>query len=295
VEAKQEEDRVDEQFDNGESFGPNDAATSAPATGRAVPRPELPWREAPSDGPSGRPRPAPPRAAAPGQPLYLPRASWRWQHALAGLFVGAAPQLLLALAAAVGGSGSGSRDAATAGSAALLAVSALVLYGWQGLAAWLFSLRTAGRSFVLWGFRRPTRAIFWTVPLGLAAVYAVSAVHEIIVRPQPQQIVTEFPRSGAGATLFVVVAVIMAPLFEEVVFRGFLFRGFANSWGWAWGALASGAVFGLAHLQMDVFVPLATLGFVLAWAYKQTGSIWTCITMHVLFNAIAVLAWALMG
>ena len=65
-------------------------------------------------------------------------------------------------------------------------------------------------------------------------------------------------------------------------------------WGWVWGALAprppSSA---LAHLQLDVFVPLAALGFVLAWAYHRTGSLWTCITMHALFNLIAVLAWAL--
>jgi membrane protease YdiL (CAAX protease family) len=227
--------------------------------------------------------------------LYLPQAAWRWPQALAGLAIGAAPEMLLALAAALGGSASGSGGGATAGSAALLAVSALILYGWQVLAAWLFSLRTAGRSLALWGFRRPNRAFFWTIPLGLGMVYVVSFVHDLMVQPEQQDIVTSFPRSGAGVALFILVAVIMAPLFEEIVFRGFIFRGFANSWGWVWGALASAAVFGFAHLQLDVFVPLATLGFVLAWAYKQTGSIWTCITMHVLFNTIAVLAWAFTG
>ncbi|MGE5229512.1 MAG: lysostaphin resistance A-like protein [Deltaproteobacteria bacterium] len=235
------------------------------------------------------------RAAAPGQPLYLPQASWRWPQALAGLAIGAAPEALLSLAALIGGAGSSSSGAVSAGSAALLAVSALVLYGWQGLSAWLFSLRTAGRALALWGFRRPTRAILWTVPVGLVAVYAVSLAHDLVVHPEQQPIVNEFPRSGAGAALFVLVAVVMAPLFEEIVFRGFLFRGFANSWGWVWGALASSAVFGLAHLQLDVFVPLATLGFFLAWAYKKTGSLWSCIAMHGIFNAIAVLAWALTG
>ncbi len=322
---------IDGQLDNGEPIRLTNVGAETPAAGRHVPPPEVPGHEAPAGGrpwpeaPAGatdpaRPwPPAPaeqpgsseqgpatsplpsasgggwtPRAAAPGQPLYLPQASWRWPYALAGLVIGAAPEMLLLLASALGG-GSRSGGAATAGSAALLAVSALVLYGWQGLAAWLFSLRTAGRSLALWGFRRPNRAFFWTVPLGLAAVYAVSVVHDVVVRPQQQQIVGDFPRSGAGAALFILVAVIMAPLFEEVVFRGFLFRGFANSWGWAWGALASGAIFGFAHLQLDVFVPLATLGFVLAWAYKRTGSIWTCITMHALFNTIAVVAWAFTG
>ena len=174
-----------------------------------------------------------------------------------------------------------------------LAVGSLVLYGWEGLAAWLFSLRSAGRSLVLWGFRRPTKAYFWVVPLGLVAVYALSIVHDLIVNPKQQAIVSEFPHSALGAGMFVLVAVVMAPLFEEIVFRGFLFRGFANSWGWVWGALASAAIFGAAHLQLDVFLPLAALGFVLAWAYHRTGSLWTCITMHALFNLIAVAAWAL--
>jgi membrane protease YdiL (CAAX protease family) len=302
---------------------------SGAAGGRHVPPPEVPGREVaagPAWRPAAEPGPAAPvpaapaiapstdasgpaapgaapspgggpplRAAAPGRPLYLPQASWRWPQALAGLAVGAAPEALLSLASLLGDAGSSSRGAVSAGSAALLAVSALVLYGWQGLAAWLFSLRTAGRALALWGFRRPNRAILWTVPVGLVAVYAVSLAHDLVVHPEQQPIVNEFPRSGAGVALFILVAVVMAPLFEEIVFRGFLFRGFANSWGWVWGAIASAAVFGLAHLQLDVFVPLAALGFALAWAYKRTGSLWSCIAMHGIFNAIAVLAWALTG
>ncbi len=207
--------------------------------------------------------------------------------------MGAAPQALLMVAAMLSGTSSSGKSAVSAGSAVALAVGSLVIYGWEGLAAWLFSLRSAGRSLVLWGFRRPTKAYFWVVPLGLIAVYALSLVHDLIVHPKQQAIVSEFPHTALGAGMFVLVAVVMAPLFEEIVFRGFLFRGFANSWGWVWGALASAAIFGAAHLQLDVFVPLAVLGFVLAWAYHRTGSLWTCITMHALFNLIAVAAWAL--
>ena len=234
-------------------------------------------------------------AASPGEPFYLPDATWLWPRTVAGLALGSAPEALLYLVALLAGTASGTGGKVTAGSAAALAVGSLILYGWQTTAAWLFSLRTAGRKLALWGFRRPTKAIFWTVPLGLVAVYVVSIAHDIVVRPEQQQIISEFPRSGMGIGLFVLVAVIMAPLFEEIVFRGFLFRGFANSWGWVWGALASSAIFGLAHLQLDVFLPLAALGFALAWAYRQTGSLWTCITMHGLFNLIAVVAWAVTG
>jgi membrane protease YdiL (CAAX protease family) len=232
------------------------------------------------------------RASAPGEPFYLPGASWRWAVALVGLVVGAAPQALLTVLALVAGTSSSDTGAVSGGSALALAVGSLVIYGWEALAAWLFSLRSAGRSLVLWGFRRPNKAYFWVVPLGLVAVYAVSIAHDLIVNPEQQAIVSEFPHSAFGAAMFILVAVVMAPLFEEIVFRGFLFRGFANSWGWMWGALASAAIFGAAHLQLDVFLPLAALGFVLAWAYHRTGSLWTCITMHALFNLIAVAAWA---
>jgi membrane protease YdiL (CAAX protease family) len=291
-----------------------DGATRPDGGDRHVPAPVAPagpdraWPEAPA-GPGGAwplapaaagadasaPAGTPPGGACPGRPFDLPGADWTWPFALAGLALGAAPEALIYAAALIAGTSSGGGGKVTTGSAAALAAGSLVLYGWQTLAAWIFSLRTAGTRLRLWGFRRPTKAYFWVVPVGLATVYVVSVGHDIVVHPKQQELISEFPHNSVGVGLFVLVAVIMAPLFEEVIFRGFLFRGFANSWGWLWGALASGAIFGLAHLQLDVFLPLATLGFVLAWAYKRTGSLWTCITMHALFNLIAVVAWALTG
>ena len=180
--------------------------------------------------------------------------------ALAGLVVGALPQALLTVAALIAGTSSSDTSAVSAGSAVALAIGSLVLYGWEVLAAWLFSLRSAGRSLVLWGFRRPTKAYFWIVPLALVAVYGISIVHDLIVDPRAAGDRERVPPPVLGAALFVLVAVVMAPLFEEIVFRGFLFRGLANSWGWVWGAVASAAIFGAAHLQLDVFVPLARSG-----------------------------------
>jgi membrane protease YdiL (CAAX protease family) len=280
---------------------------AGPESGRRqVPPPEVPghgepgheapqptWQEIPASGGQPEAGRRPSRAASPGDPFYLPKADWRWRAAVAGLVAGAAPQALLEVASLFSSSTSTSASKVTAGSAITLAFFSLVLYSWQAFAAWLFSLRKAGRALVLWGFRRPTRAYFWVVPAGLAAVYAFSIAHDALVHPHQQAIVSEFPHSVVGVVMFVAVAVVMAPIFEEIVFRGFLFRGLSNSFGWVWGALISAAVFGGAHLQLDVFLPLAALGFILAWAYHRTGSLWTNITMHALFNAIAVLAWAL--
>ena len=173
------------------------------------------------------------------------RAGWGWGLCLAGLAVGFGPVALL-YAAALGTGVSRERRQGDLGSAVALVVSSLVVYGWQTLAAWFFSLRVAGRRLALWGFTTPSKAFFWTIPAALAAVYVVSFLHDLVVHPKQQDIIGEFPRTTAGIVLFVILAVVMAPLFEEIFFRGFLFRGFASSWGWVTGACVSAAVFGLA-------------------------------------------------
>jgi membrane protease YdiL (CAAX protease family) len=208
--------------------------------------------------------------------------------------VGFGPEALLTLAALGSKDSAGAAAKVSVTSALVLLTSSLIAYGWQTFAAWLFSLRMTGLRLALWGFNRPGKATLWIVPAGLAAVYAVSLLYGLAVHSKQQEIISEFPRSAGGLVLFLLVAVVMAPLFEEIFFRGFLFRGFAESWGWVVGAIVSAAVFGLAHLQLDVFVPLFALGFVLAWAYKRTGSLWTSISLHALFNLLSVMGWWLL-
>lgn len=252
----------------------------------------------------GAPPPAPPAAAPPslGQPAPWPGPAsgrqarpWRWPDVVLGVVVAFGPQVLLYLAAPSSGAveSDTTMETVTLSGAAAVLISTLSLYGWQVAAAWLFSLRVSRTGLAGWGFRRPTGAFFWTIPVALAASYAVSAVHQALVDPPPQDIVEQFPRSVAGGALFVVIAVVFAPLFEEIFFRGFVHRGLRNSWGWWPAALTSAAVFSLAHFQITVFVPIFVLGVGLAWVYERTGSLWTSIAMHAVFNGLSVLAWAL--
>ena len=201
---------------------------------------------------------------------------------------------MLALSlAGMGGSAASPTTTVTIASAASLLVTSAITYSWQTGAAWFFSLRNHDKdeSLSTWGFRRPNAAYFWTLPLALVVVYVVAYLHDLIVNPEQQQILTYFPHSSGGAALLAVLAVVMAPFFEELFFRGFLFRGLARSWGWPLGALVSGAIFGAIHLQLTVFFPLFVLGVVLAWVYQRTGSLWTSITLHAVFNGISVIAW----
>jgi membrane protease YdiL (CAAX protease family) len=298
--TRKEERTIDEQYTGAAQEPPDEVGPRAPVPPPWTPSagtaaPPYPQPPAPEWAPSAPSMPSTAGPGAPGTAATHPRpCSWTWKHCVAGLLVGFGPEALLTLTAL---GVKGSADTAvkvTVASALTLLVGSLIAYGWQTLAAWLFSLRMTGFRLALWGFTRPPKAILWTVPTGLAAVYGVSLLYGLAVNSKQQEILSEFPRSAGGLVLFLLVAVVMAPLFEEIFFRGFLFRGFADSWGWVAGAVVSAAIFGLAHLQLDVFVPLFALGFALAWVYKRTGSLWTSIALHALFNLLSVLAWWLL-
>lgn len=88
--------------------------------------------------------------------------------------------------------------------------------------------------------------------------------------------------------LMVVSVVIVAPLCEEVVFRGYIYpalKKFAGPWiGWVVSAL----FFSAAHGSVAVLIPLFFFGLVLVLLYEWTGSIWAPIAAHALFNGATV-------
>ena len=93
-----------------------------------------------------------------------------------------------------------------------------------------------------------------------------------------------FALIGAGFLVCVV-----APVAEELFFRGFLF-GALRKRGLPIAALVSGVTFGLAHVAsspIGFIVPLATLGVILALLYERTGSLYPSIALHALNNSIA--------
>jgi len=244
-----------------------------------------------ADAPPPSPPPTSPPVSPPPLPEGPPAATpWRWPQVLLGTIMAYIPEALLTALLVGSGTSSTSAKASIA-----LAVSALVLTamldGWQLFSAWTFSLRRGHQSWSAWGFRRPTRTILWIVPAALFAVYAVAIVHSALVHPPEQTLVGDFPHTRAGLAIFLLTVCVAAPFFEETFFRGFIFRGLANSWGAVWAAVVSSAFFAAVHMQLTIFVPIFALGIALCWVYKRTGSIWTNITLHSTFNLISVLVW----
>lgn len=100
---------------------------------------------------------------------------------------------------------------------------------------------------------------------------------------------------GIGLVMAAVSLVILPPLVEEVMFRGFLFTTLRRKLSFAWTTAVVSIIFGLMHLFgggsgsviiwiafLDTFV----LSLVLCYLRERTGSIWASIGLHMLKNCI---------
>ncbi|MCU0781932.1 MAG: CPBP family intramembrane metalloprotease [Akkermansiaceae bacterium] len=88
--------------------------------------------------------------------------------------------------------------------------------------------------------------------------------------------------------LMAVAAVVVAPVCEEVIFRGYLYpaaKRFAGRWV---AMIASALVFAAAHGSLAQLPQLFILGLVLVHAYEVTKSIWAPIAIHLCNNAATV-------
>lgn len=94
---------------------------------------------------------------------------------------------------------------------------------------------------------------------------------------------------------YILAAIFTAPFYEEVLFRGLLFPYFAQRIGVAGSVCVVSTLFALIHFHLPSAVPLFLLSAALCLAYWRTGSLWTSIGIHAVFNAIGSLALKLIG
>jgi membrane protease YdiL (CAAX protease family) len=91
-------------------------------------------------------------------------------------------------------------------------------------------------------------------------------------------------------SLALVALVLVPPIFEETIFRGFIFPALSKKMGIIWGAILSSVIFGIAHGQPNLFVYTTILGLLLCFMYRRTGSIIPGIMLHMLNNLLAFVA-----
>ena len=102
-------------------------------------------------------------------------------------------------------------------------------------------------------------------------------------------------RSPVALALFLVTTAIAAPVFEEILFRGFLLPSLSRYFSTWNSVLLSGFIFALVHLSLSEVLPLMVLGIVLGFVYARTQNLLASILLHSLWNAGTILSLYLLG
>jgi membrane protease YdiL (CAAX protease family) len=151
----------------------------------------------------------------------------------------------------------------------------------------------------------PLKSWLPAVVLGICAFPIVDCIHKAMVSMlSPSAGVAVSPVSNAAfvagsatwhvrATWYLVLAV-CAPLWEELMFRGFLLPSLAKYLAPGWAVAASSLVFATVHFTKEGFVPLLLLGCVFGTAYLKTMNLLPAVALHSLWN-IALLTQVLMS
>jgi membrane protease YdiL (CAAX protease family) len=89
--------------------------------------------------------------------------------------------------------------------------------------------------------------------------------------------------------MIAISAILIAPIAEEIVFRGYIYTTTKRFSGRLFATLLSSLLFGVVHFNITALIPLIFLAIVLALAYELSGSLWAPISIHALFNASQIL------
>lgn len=159
---------------------------------------------------------------------------------------------------------------------------------------------------VLWvGWRKtraPAREVFPLGPFPLRLIPAMAAtilgagilfseVDNVLrsVLPMPPEVVEAMEGltgPGIGVWGSFVALVVVAPVTEELLFRGLLLRGFLGHHSTRTAVVASGLLFAFVHLNPWQLFATAVAGMILAWWVVETGSLWPALLGHALNNGV---------
>jgi len=259
-------------------------------------RPPPPISPPPIPPPPIPPPPIPPPPIPPPPPGVLPRPALRWGIGdfflvvLAGV-AGA----LVASAPFVSTTRRGTFEVTAAYLIASLAgqtaATVLALFGiarWKGRA----SLRL---DFGLELRARDLGSLAAGFGLAIAAGIALIPISALAGGGAKQEVVRSFERArGANATLLALGVVVLAPLGEELLYRGLLLRALMRRITPPWAVTVSAVLFGLAHVAGDpgaypVLPALVALGMVSGVLAVRRGDLSRSILMHAGFNLVAAL------
>ncbi len=182
---------------------------------------------------------------------------------------------------------------------------------------WWFTIRKYNTGIVSLGFRKFTLEMTGTAFGLLILFYVFNIVYNVFITiinaltdseeihsiSDYVELATELP----SPWLIVVAAIIIAPIVEELFFRGFLFSGLQKRYTWKKSAFISSSIFALLHVPIitsnltytinfffEMFLPIFFIGYILAYLYYRSRSILLPMLVHCAINSISLFGYFLL-
>jgi membrane protease YdiL (CAAX protease family) len=177
----------------------------------------------------------------------------------------------------------------------------LVTFGIDGyaclsLTTWWFCLRRRGAPWASVGFARPPwGAVAAMVPLSIGLLFANGVLVVLtsfllggLENPQGEALAPGGVLSTPSFLLLFFLVALVAPVSEEMIFRGVLYRYLRARRGVASAVALSAAAFALAHVVPVLLLALFVLGIALALVAERSSSLYPAIALHALNNGISL-------
>lgn len=133
--------------------------------------------------------------------------------------------------------------------------------------------------------------VIWIVTLIWGKLLSALENAGVVDAVEPQELITLFQEGGdpLAIGLLVLMAVVLAPIVEELIFRGCVYRFLKSQTTLLPAQFISGCIFSLMHANLMSFVPLLVVGILLARIYEKSGNLYVSIWFHTFFNGFSLL------
>jgi hypothetical protein len=172
------------------------------------------------------------------------------------------------------------------------------LYVFVYLSFWVtFKTRYDRPVFSSLGWRPSSFKPLWAIAGGIGLAVLLSVVGSLIHTPQVKSPLDDLTATPGMLSLFGLMAVTIAPLFEEMIFRGFIQPLLTRTLGALAAIAITAAIFGALHAPeysyaWQYVASIGLAGAVFGWLRARTNSIIPCVIMHGSFNLASVIAMA---
>jgi membrane protease YdiL (CAAX protease family) len=127
-------------------------------------------------------------------------------------------------------------------------------------------------------------------------VIAAGALNSLVMKllPMTPYDAGQLARMVSKSPVTLLFSLLIAPVLEEMLFRGIILRSFLRQYSRSAAILGSAVLFAVAHLNAYQFVSAMAVGIAAGWLYERTRSLWPGIVLHAAYNGFAIYGYELL-